>query len=112
MKAVSVHGAAAVLARISRKLGFLGQNDPSDFGISTLSACGCDSSVDMALSSSASQSVQVVTGDLAECTESIDNDDVFLAIITCPQKLPLRLPSTLALRFWRVILETLSCCRS
>lgn len=112
MNAASVHGEGAVLARISRRLGFFGQKGPSAFGNSTLGDCTCESSVDMAPSSSASQSVQVVMGDLVECAESIDNDDDFLAIITCPQKLPFRLPSALALRFWRWMLETLSCWRS
>ena len=73
MKAASVHGAGAVLARISRRFGLLGQkgaaseigrvDDAADEGVEaamwTLMGRTCcdDSSADIVASSSASQSV-------------------------------------------------------
>lgn len=98
IKAVNVHGAGAVFAKISRRFGRLGQHGPSRFGslgITTLRGLDLDSSIDMAPSSSASQSPTEEQGDLLECTESIEYDEVFRAVITFSQKLALRLPSVL-----------------
>lgn len=113
MKAVSVHGAGEVLANISCKFGLLAQYGPSapaTLGITTLSDFAFDSSMDMVPSSSASQSPTEEQGDFVECTESIDIADVFRAIITFSQKLALRLPPLLALRFSRWA-GTLNCGR-
>jgi hypothetical protein len=104
MNAVKDHGAGATLANISFKLGLRGQYGPSapgTFDIATLSGRDWDSSMDIAPSSSASQSPTEEQWDPVECAESTDTDDVFRAIITLSQKLPLRRPSGLGLRISR-----------
>ena len=113
MNEVRDHGPGVVLPSISCKFGLLEQYGPSaagNLGISTFSEVDLNSSVDMVPSSSASQSPTDEHGELTECTESMEMDDVFRAIITCSQKVALRFPSTLGLRTSNAA-GTLSCCR-